>query len=161
MCLNSFISGPLNVCDRPTIAVLKPQSVSSPHTFFVLQNASSHPYCCTSYYWPLHIPCHIHTYLIDDLLYPSSLFAIKRLLDLDIQIFGSQFDYPKSNVWELNSMFNFYSMKTRNANQYFHSNHLLIALGLSCPLCIPSSSHSFRMRPSRIVVVDTTFPFRA
>ena len=98
MCLNSFISGPLNVCDRPTIAVLKPQSVSSPHTFFVLQNASSHPYCCTSYYWPLHIPCHIHTYLIDDLLYPSSLFAIKRLLDLDIQIFGSQFDYPKNSV---------------------------------------------------------------
>ena len=33
----------MNVCDRPTTAVLKPQSVSSPHTFFVIQNARSRP----------------------------------------------------------------------------------------------------------------------
>lgn len=33
----------MNVCDRPTTAVLKPQSVSSPHTFSVVQNASSWP----------------------------------------------------------------------------------------------------------------------
>lgn len=56
----------MNVCDRPTTAVLKPQSVSSPHTFSVLRNASSRPNSSTSSSMPHSYPRfkHLLQYLI-------------------------------------------------------------------------------------------------
>ena len=105
------------------------------------------PHQRLSYWW----------YVISPLDFPPSLYAIKRSLDLDQWMYGNSVTVI---FCKLNSTLNFNYMKMKIAKQYFNSNHLFIATGLSCPLCIPNSSYSFRMRPSRIVVVDKTFVIR-